>query len=165
MSGTVFEEIPGIIPEVHPGFLEANWPWIALALLAAALLAGIAAAKFGAKKKPTPYELAMMRLKIADGETDPKRFASAASGAVRGYVSDAFGIPAPERTTEEFLAMTAADGSIPAPAREKISRMLALADMAKFAGAQFEGGGRGEMLSLARSFIEEDEAARKQAKK
>ncbi|MBO6101657.1 MAG: hypothetical protein J6P03_00185 [Opitutales bacterium] len=160
MKSEIFEEIGGILPKAEPGFLAQNWGWIVPIIIISALALGAAAAKFCRRKKPSAYEIALLRLKSAKGEPDGKRYASSVSSAVRDYISEMFSIPAPERTTEEFLALAASSESLDSSDRENIGRLLELADAAKFAGKGIDEKTRQDMQKLAADFIENDNLKR-----
>lgn len=161
----IFPDINSIAGKIEPTFLEQNWWWIALILLLCALVAGIIASKLNSRPAPTPFEIALLRLKSCLGESDDKLYASRLSSAVRDYISAMFDIPAPERTTEEFLQIAAASDKLEEGDRKRIAEILILADKAKFAGAQFGSDEREKMFSLAESFINEDNQRRKSEKK
>ncbi len=81
-------------------------------------------------------------------------FASFAAHIVRHYIAGRFGLAAPRRTTEEFLRELASDG-IPDLTAESdhLRAFLKSCDLAKFAGAQMDAVGRGELIETARGFI------------
>ena len=165
MNGGVFDSIPEIFTKVEPGFMERNWWWIAALIFAAAAVGAFLALRKKSARELSPFELAQMRLDAAWGMADSKAYASAASSAVRDYISAVFGIPAPERTTEEFLKLAAGSEKLPDEAREKVAEILRHSDMAKFARQDFDTNARENMMSLARAFIAEDNARREGEKK
>lgn len=161
----IFPNINSIAGKIEPTFLEQNWWWIALILFACALFAGIIVSRLNSRPAPTAFEIASLRLKSCKNEADDKLYASRLSSAVRDYISAMFDIPAPERTTEEFLQIAASSDKLEESDRAKIAEILILADKAKFAGAQFGADEREKMFSLAETFINEDNEKRKSEKK
>jgi hypothetical protein len=138
---------------------------IVYGLLGATLLA--VGLWFFLHKKPvpplTPYERAMRELQFARGLRDTgqdKVFAIAASDAVRHYLENAYQMPAPERTTEEFLQVAASHAWLHGELTTLLRRFLEFCDLAKFAGQQFGAEEREQLLNAAREFIEAAEKLR-----
>jgi len=118
-------------------------------------------------KKPapplTPYERALQDLQFAHGLQDTgqdKAFAIAASDAVRRYLESAYHVPAPERTTEEFLQVAAHQVWMQGELTTLLRRFLEFCDLAKFAGQQFGAEEREALLKSAREFIDTAEKLR-----
>ncbi len=110
----------------------------------------------------TPYERAIERLGIASNtsaQESAKVYASKVSQAVRDYIEEVHHIPAPERTTEEFLLLAVESGKFDAPQNNRISDILKLSDMAKFALHSFKDEERKEILNNAFTFIDADQQA------
>lgn len=156
----VFENLSPIADKIEPSFFEANWWWIVLILLVAAFVLGIVVSKLNSRPAPSAFEIAKLRLNACKNESDDKQYAALLSNAVRDYISAMFAIPAPEQTTEEFLESAAKSEKLSAEFSEKIEAILKLADLAKFAGAQFDTSQREKMFALALDFIESDNALR-----
>ncbi|MBR4597209.1 MAG: hypothetical protein IKO42_02300, partial [Opitutales bacterium] len=121
MNG-VFEEIDAIAGKIEPTFWQQYWPWLAAAAIAIIALAGIVKARLGKRKPETPLEKALLRIKAASLARSDSDFAFHTSAAVREYISDVHKIPAPARTTEEFLNIAKNSEHLGASAKEKISK-------------------------------------------
>ena len=120
------------------------------------------------RKKPapplTPYERAQKELAYARGLQDSgpdKVFAIAASDAVRHYLENAYKMPAPERTTEEFLQEASRHTWLQGELTVLLKRFLEFCDLAKFAGQQFGAEEREQLLAAAREFIDTAEKNRR----
>jgi LPXTG-motif cell wall-anchored protein len=114
----------------------------------------------------TPYERALQDLLFARGLQDTgqdKAFAIAASDAVRRYLESAYHVPAPERTTEEFLQVAAHQVWMQGELTTLLRRFLEFCDLAKFAGQQFGAEEREQLLKSAREFIDAAEKLRQPA--
>lgn len=160
MNSDIFEDINSILPKVEPSFLSQNWTWIVPLAMLLTLLLGALLAKLKKSKKLSPYEISKLRLATARLENDDKIYAELVSGALREYISEIFAIPAPERTTEEFLTLASSNSDIAESDRKTIEQILNISDMAKFAGAQFSAENRDLMMKLAEEFIESDNQKR-----
>lgn len=119
------------------------------------------------RKKPapplTPYQRALQELQFARGLRDTgqdKIFAIAVSDAVRRYLESAYHMPAPERTTEEFLQVAMHHVWLQGELTTLLRRFLEFCDLAKFAGQQFGAEEREQLLNTAREFIETAEKLR-----
>jgi len=126
---------------------------------AVVLLAAILALLLRKKSVPplTPIErarqeLAAARALLATGQD--QAFAITVSGAVRHYLENAFHIPAPEQTTEEFLQETIRHDWLKGELTDLLRRFLGLCDLAKFAGQQYGPAERGQLLAAATEFVE-----------
>ena len=165
-DGVNFPEIAAPIGKIGAGFWESYWLYVLLGVLVLGLVLYIIFRRPPAPK-PTPYEAAMlllMRAKAqpeADGE---KKYAERISDAVRGYIGAVCGIPAPEQTTTEFIAAAASSNEFDEASREKLSKMLKLADMAKFAKHSFMAAERDELFDSACDFIQSDNRRRENPK-
>ena len=82
-----------------------------------------------------------------------KAYAQEISQAVRDYIEAVHNLPAPERTTEEFLQIAASAPQLDEKERGILENMLKLADIAKFAQHSFRGEEKSKLLSDARDFI------------
>ena len=86
---------------------------------------------------PDPYSAAIARLEAIDAERwaargDVERHFELVADVLRGYLDEAEGIPAPERTTTELLwslPPRLADGGL----RRRVQEVLGAADLVKFA--------------------------------
>ncbi len=163
----VFPEISEPVGKISATFWENNGVYI---LTGSAFLA--AAALFFILRRtkaplPTPYEIATAELHKARAADDDnaKAYALCISGAVRGYISSIYRIPAPERTTYEFLELASLENVFDAEARSFLEKILRLADMAKFARHDFLSAEREELYAAAEAFIESDNKKRAEAHK
>ena len=119
------------------------------------------------RKKPvpplTPYEQAQKELAYArglQGSGQDKIFAVAASDAVRRYLESAYRIPAPERTTDEFLLEASRHTWLQGELTVLLKRFLEYCDLAKFAGQQFGPDERALLMQAASDFIDAAEKSR-----
>ncbi|GMV97593.1 MAG: hypothetical protein HRF43_11875 [Phycisphaerae bacterium] len=137
------------------------WPWLAGAagtVLALAVLTVWLARRPRRLPPPPPaHETALARLRqlagrglIAAGEAEA--FFVEVTGIVRDYVEQAFGVRAPEQTTEEFLA-----GLVSAPAilrhRHVLEPFLTAADEVKFARMRPDAGAMQRAFDTAENFV------------
>jgi len=158
---TATPELPadGLIRTIQPAreySAPSLWLWIIpLAAICGLLLLWLLFRYLHQRRKkrdrtrgPTPYQIARTALldtqKIKD-TGDPKRFATAISQCVRNFIEQAFHLPAPERTTEEFLPEIQEHPVFQGELSDRIGELLALCDLAKFARRQF---GENEMEQL-----------------
>ncbi|MBN1491286.1 MAG: BatD family protein [Phycisphaerae bacterium] len=119
------------------------WPWFAGGVVAVTLVVAVLV-YWLRRPKPVPppppaHEVALARLRalvdkdlIAQGQVEP--FFVEITSIIRDYIEQAFGVRAPEQTTQEFLARSA---SAPAVARHRgvLEPFLVAADEVKFARA------------------------------
>lgn len=119
------------------------------------------------RKKPavvlTAYQKALQELQVASAlhaQGQDKKFAIAASDAVRRYLENAYKMPAPERTTEEFLVEAARHTWLQGELTVLLKRFLEFCDLAKFAGQQFGEEERVKLLDAARAFLDAAEKLR-----
>lgn len=87
------------------------------------------------------HEIAYMRLErlLASGLLDDKRyreFTAEVSDVLRYYIEDRFGLRAPERTTEEFLAEAGAGLPVESGQKEILKVFLLHCDLVKFAAVE-----------------------------
>jgi len=131
-----------------------RWPWLLGGLLA---LAGVVFLIVHLVRRPRPappprpaHEVALERLRqlagrdlIATTEVEP--FFVEVTGIVRDYIEQAFGVRAPEQTTEEFLSAMVAEPVV-ARHRPALEPFLTAADEVKFACS------RPDMAAMHRAF-------------
>lgn len=145
-------EIPR--PQEAPVALWAGIGGGALLLAVAAILWKRHARK---QRRKSPPEIALASL----GELEASRetiaaeaFANRAAQTVRQYIAERFGLVAPRRTTEEFLATLAkSEGALLAGESDHLRVFLKSCDLAKFAGSNLNATQRGELIDAARNFI------------
>lgn len=142
------------------------WWWVVGALLLLAVLAGAAwwlrrrrLRQLEPRIVP-PHEAALNALDALLAEDllasgDFKSFYMRLSDIVRRYIEDRFGLQAPERTTEEFLAELTDSPEIRGDHQRLLRRFLQEADMVKFAKVVPGTGETGASVDAARSFIEQ----------
>jgi hypothetical protein len=108
--------------------------------------------------KLTPYDQALKDLKntrfLMDAGQD-KAFSIAVSNVLRNYLEGQFAMPAPERTTEEFLSEISGHDLIKESLEELLSGFLQLCDLVKFADQPLGSGQMKELYDKAENFIEE----------
>ncbi len=147
-------------------FWEEHGRQIILGSVAGTLLLAGALSLILRKKPPvvlTAYQRALQELEIAKNlhaAGEDKKFAIAASDAVRRYLENAYKMPAPERTTEEFLQEAARHAWLQGELTVLLKRFLEFCDLAKFAGQQFGEEERGQLLASARAFLDAAEKLR-----
>lgn len=151
-------ELDPIEGKISANFFERHWAWIlGLSLAAAAALYAIFRPRL--RPPPTPYETAVSRLSRLESsgeKLDAKEYAAEISQCVRDYIDGAHKIPAPSRTTEEFLRMAARSLAFDKTQRGQLERILKLADMAKFAMHSFRADERSAIYSEALGFVQND---------
>ena len=95
---------------------------------------------------PPPDTRARARLQEALQWIDqPERFCTVVSEILRTYLEERFGLRAPERTTEEFLAELKTSGSLDLRHKQVLADFLTRCDLVKFAQAN---PGRPELEEL-----------------
>lgn len=148
-------------------FWEKYWPYALCAAALAAIAAWALARRRRAKIRP-PYETAMDRfatLQNIGAKISAKEYAQEVSQIVRDYIEAVHNIPAPERTTEEFLQIAAACDVFDAGAKESLAKILTLADIAKFARHAFSDAERAEIFGVSAAFVDDDNLKNKNRKK
>ena len=113
-------------------------------------------------KTLTPYQSAKLRFDIVAKNSDAldvKPYAEEVSQIVRDYIDKVYNIPAPERTTEEFLEIASQSEVFADKAKEELASILKLADMAKFAKHAFSKNERMQIFETSVKFVEDDYAA------
>lgn len=83
-----------------------------------------------------------------------KQFFSNLSEIVRFYIELRFDLPAPERTTEEFLEHVSKEAVFPQEDRNLLRDLLTLSDLVKFARYGTSSQEMSRALALARKYIE-----------
>ncbi|MFZ9855775.1 MAG: hypothetical protein ACO3I0_11720 [Limisphaerales bacterium] len=141
--------------------IESPWTWLWAALALAAVTAGILLAwRWWQRKQessttgtPTlsPEEAARRRLQAALAWIgDPERFVVEVSEAARNYLEGRFGLRAPERTTEEFLAELTGSVALDGRHKELLADFLTRCDLVKFARAVVD---RSELQALHQAAV------------
>lgn len=143
MTGAVTNDIRSIKAPVP---IPSGWAWLAW-LLGGAALAALAWAAYKRwrrkREQPVPeviippHERARKRLEEAlRWIDDPKLFCTAVSDALRIYLEERFGLHAPERTTEEFLAELQGAAHLSFSQKQSLAVFLEHCDLVKFARAE-----------------------------
>ena len=125
-------DIKGLVPVPH------SWWWLCLLVLLLVLVLLLfwwrkrrqptAATEMVAP--PSPFEIALAALQRLRQDAPPAdEFYTRLSDIVRHYIEGQFGLRAPERTTEEFLA----EATLPAQQMTLLGVFLREADLVKFA--------------------------------
>lgn len=155
-------EAPGEPFGPHPRL----WPWVGGAAAVAALAAGFwwwrrrrPAQRLPSEVALPPHVIALRAL--ARLRTSPRTtpaqidaFYVEVSGVLRTYLEARFGLAAPERTTEEFLAMLESGSALAGGHRAELQRFLQQCDLVKFA-AQVPGEVvHQETFAIAEQFVE-----------
>jgi len=134
-----FADIKGPLDIRSPG------AWIRIALLLLAAGGVLAALWWWWRRRPepsqgpgeSPSDRARKRLTAAlDLRHDPERFATRVSEIVRLYLEERFGLHAPDRTTEEFLAELKTSVALESGHKALLGDFLTNCDLAKFARAE-----------------------------
>ena len=147
-------DIKGMVPVPH----EWWWLWVVLAVV----VAGMVAIWLWKRRKvavaavtvtpPTPFEVAILALRRLREEKLPvEAFYTRLSDVVRKYLEGRFGLHAPERTTEEFLAAA----TLPEQHMTLLRPFLEESDLVKFAKFQPGESDRQRALAAAEKFVEE----------
>ena len=160
----LFGQIRPATGKMGPSFLESNLYWLIGGIVAVAAIVLLLLRKRHIKPK-TPYEVAKLRFENAPkiyGDFGPKAYAEEVSQIVRDYIDAVYQIPAPERTTEEFLAIAGQSEHFDGEAKADLEKILTLADIAKFARHAFSETEKDQILQSAEKFVEADEQKRRQ---
>jgi hypothetical protein len=158
-------ELKEIAPPVELGGLS-RWFY----LPAGAALAGLGYAAYRllsrrrsrrrAARGTAPHERALRELSslMAEdliGQGQSKLFYLRVSSILRRYIEERFGLRAPERTTEEFLADLETSRELAARQKELLKRFLEHCDMVKFAAHQPSRDEIDETINSCAQFIAE----------
>lgn len=143
------------IPQPEPA---SHTAWIVAAVVVTAMLAGWLLWRMWSRRRRATRpetkalaelaQLSKVRESIPAGE-----FANRAADTLRHYLTDRFGVAAPQRTTEEFLRLILTSDS-PLRAHDQVLKaFLRSCDLAKFADHPLDSDQRHELLDQARKFI------------
>ncbi len=159
-------ELPGE-PLAEPA---RRWPYVAAAVvLLAALAAALLRRRRPAPPPPAPLAepppiadpadaralAALRRVRARDGAAPADLATDVADtvGVVRDYLSERFGLPTAERTSEEILADAALVRALPSPAHAALRDVLARGDRVKFAAHAPTAAERLGLLDSAEAFV------------
>lgn len=156
-----------IFPETRPDTDKigtSRWAAYTAYGVLAALAACVVAYIILRRKTPpkTPYEIAKEAVEQAKSDSaqlDAKQYASQISFAVRAYIEAEHDIPAPKRTTQEFLLAASHRTDFDKTARQTLEKILEISDAAKFARSEFESAQRDELADAAEKFLDSDKIA------
>jgi len=106
----------------------------------------------------SPYERALENLRQTEPLMKPehdKTFSSAVSDVLRHYLEEQLNVPAPGRTTEEFLNEVVGNPVIDERLRSLLAQFLQLCDLVKFAGQSVDERQMRNLYETAEGFIRE----------
>jgi hypothetical protein len=150
---TDIRDIKGLVPVPH----DWSWLWLVLTgLVAAAVVLWL----WKRRRKPTSatetvapptaFEIALAALHRLRQDNPPVEvFYTRLSDIVRQFIEGQFGLRAPERTTEEFLA----EAKLPAQHMELLRAFLTEADLVKFARLRPGSDDMDRAFAAAETFI------------
>lgn len=151
----LFPAIESASGKLFAGFWENHWYWILILIIVFGVLLWILLNK--KKPLPTPYEIAMISLNSKELETlESKPYAQTVSNVVRNYIEAVHNIPAPERTTEEFILIASNSDKFDTQTQNLLSELLKKSDLVKFSRAGIESQARKSLLESSIKFVEED---------
>ncbi len=149
-------DIKGFVPVPH------GWLWLVLLALALVLLV----AWWLKRRKPvsanapaitplSPLEIALAALQgLREADLPVERFYTQLSDIVRQFIEGRYGLRAPERTTEEFLA----EASLPEQYMALLRTFLQAADLVKFARHRPGADDMARAWAAAEKFVRESAA-------
>ncbi len=103
------------------------------------------------------------RLESGSTTLDDKTFASGVADVLREYLERAFALPAPERTTEEFLQLVSGNPYFREDLKNALQTFLTRSDLVKFARQNLGAEMRGPIIAEAREVVREAEEQRQRA--
>ncbi len=136
------------VPFAWKEWIQENWPWMGLIILALALITMVSLYFAKEREKPEPvapsiptrpaHELALERLdRLREEELwqqgKIKEYYSELTEILRAFIEDRFAIPAMEQTTDEIVQAMRHYPDFTDENRTKVKRLLFLADLVKFA--------------------------------
>ena len=83
-----------------------------------------------------------------------KAYISEVSGVMRAYLEDAYKLPAPERTTEEFFELLRSQAVFETSMQSQLMAFLQRSDLIKFARQELGANQREPLLKQAEEFVE-----------
>ncbi|MFI3291079.1 MAG: hypothetical protein R3Y46_04265 [Opitutales bacterium] len=135
MNKTSFPEIQDSFGQIGKSFLELYWAYM-LGLSAVVILL-LVAIYYIFKPKPkvlSAYEKAIVAIRqLNTDEVADEEYTTRLSDIVRVFLEEHYNLPAPERTTPEFIALANKSIIIEKDIKEKLQKLLELSDMVKFA--------------------------------
>jgi hypothetical protein len=165
---TQFRDIKG--PVELPAAASRRWMMWGGGALAAVLLCAVAVIVWRRLRRPgpqpvaQPHEWAFDRLRelidaqlVEQGRT--QEFFYGLSEITRVYIELRFGLMAPERTTEEFLAEAKESTALPSAHKAKLAEFLQACDMVKFARYEPKNEEIEGAFNAARDFVDQTRPA------
>ena len=155
----LFPQIEGDTSKIGLSFWEEHWHCVLIFTIIAIVIIALLLRKKRVAPIP-PMERALQRIALARRDSEKlseKLYALEISQAVRDYIEDKHSLPAPERTTEEFLQIASNADIFDDNAQTLLRKILTLSDMAKFAQHAFQNQERDELALLSIEFIESDD--------
>lgn len=149
-----------------PVEIESPWTWlgrVGLILFIAALIALAwwwrqrgQASTASTQVQLSPEERARRRLQAALDRIDqPEPFVTEVSEIARTYLEERFGLHAPDRTTEEFLAELSDSAAVDARHKTLLADFLTRCDLVKFARAEADRSELETLHAAAERLVEE----------
>lgn len=152
---TDIRDIKGFVP------VPFDWRWLWVLVPVVLIVAAVLLWLWWRKRRnavvvpvapPSPYELAIRALRqLRDANLPVEKLYTQLSDIVRQYIEGRFGLHAPERTTEEFLA----EAELPIQHMTLLSAFLQECDLVKFAKLQPVDADRQRAFAAAERFVEE----------
>ncbi len=155
---SLFPEIKGESNKLYANFLEQYW-YLILILVILSILGIYLIFRNKPQKPIPPIQIAFERLDIVMSNMkslDAKPFALETSQALRDYIEAVYNLPAPERTTEEFLKITINSPHFDEQTNQILKDVLTLSDMAKFAQHSFHEEDKIKLVEISKKFLELD---------
>jgi len=136
------------VPFAWKEWIQENWPWMGLIMVALALITMVSLYFAEEREKPEPvapsiptrpaHELALERLdRLREEELwqqgKIKEYYCELTEILRAFIEDRFAIPAMEQTTDEIVQAMRHYPDFTDENRAKVKRLLFLADLVKFA--------------------------------
>ena len=142
----------------------SRWPWLAaigfVSLCALPLMVRAISAARRRRRRRSAYDVAQSRLqkllRAPRGSAEQiDRFYVGLSYVIRQYIEDRFEMPAPELTTEEFLASIGHSPDFSTDHQGLLRDFLKQADLVKFARAEPSNDATERAIEKAKRFLEE----------
>lgn len=150
--------------------------WTTVAIVAVAVIATLAAVTLiwrrRNQKLATEAEIAIRVspidkarkafniLRESQPDLSDKDYMSEVSGVMRDYLEDAYNLPAPERTTEEFFDLLREEDAFSSEMQSQLMDFLQQSDLIKFACQELNANQREPLLDGAVDFVETAEKSR-----
>ncbi len=135
MKKISFPEIQDSFGQIGKSFLELYWHYVLAGIVAIILVA--VALYYIFKPKPkllSAYEKAMLAIRqLNTDEVIDEEYTTRLSDIVRVFLEEHYNLPAPERTTPEFIDIANKSIVIEKGIKERLQKLLELSDMVKFA--------------------------------